>query len=206
MDRNDVKVIAREAVARGHFRIDRYRLHHRRHDGGWTPVLLREVFERGHAVAVLPYDPDRGAVVLIEQFRIGAYAAGEPCWLTEIVAGMIDEGEPPEAVARRETEEETGCTLSDLIPIGRYLSSPGGASETVTLYLGRIDSRTAGGVHGLTDEAEDIKVVVKPWEAVAAALAEGWIASSAATAIALQWLALNRERVLRHWRAGSSPA
>ena len=199
MDRKDVDVIAREAVYDGYFRIERYRVRYRRYAGGWTKEVAREVFERGHVAAVLPYDPERDAVVLIEQFRIGAYAAGEErCWLTEIVAGVIEEGEEPDAVARREMQEETGCSLAALEPIGKYLASPGGTSESVMLYLGRVDSRTAKGVHGLHDEAEDIRVVVKPWPEVEQAVREG-LFTNAATLIALQWLTLNRDAVRARW-------
>jgi ADP-ribose pyrophosphatase len=198
MDHSNVDVLAKETVYDGYFRIDRYRLRHRRHEGGWTGEITREVFERGHVAAVLPYDPDRDAVVLIEQFRIGAYAAGEPCWLTEIVAGVIDEGETAEAVARREMEEETGRPVGALEPIGSYLSSPGGASESVALYVGRVDSREAGGVHGLADENEDIRVLVRPWSEIEADLKRG-LFTNAATLIALQWLALNRTELRARW-------
>ena len=130
MDHKDVEILAHETVYKGYFQIDRYRLRHRRHQGGWTGEITREVFERGHVAAILPYDPDRDAVILIEQFRIGAYAAGEPCWLTEIVAGVIDNGETAEGVARREMEEETGSSVTTLEPIGSYLSSSRGSFGT----------------------------------------------------------------------------
>ncbi len=198
MDHNDVEILARETVYSGYFRIDRYRLRHRRHEGGWTGEITREVFERGHVAAVLPYDPERDAVLLIEQFRIGAYAAGEPCWLTEIVAGVIDEGETAQSVARREMKEETGCAVTTLEPIGSYLSSPGGASENVALFVGRVDSRKAGGVHGLAGEEEDIQVLVRPWAEVELDLGRG-LFTNAATLIALQWLALNRAGLRRRW-------
>lgn len=205
MDRDEVEILARDTVYRGYFQIDRYRLRHRRHDGGWTDEIVREVFERGHVAALLPYDPDRDAVVLIEQFRIGAYAAGEPCWLTEIVAGVIDEGETAEGVARREMKEETGCALAALEPIGSYLSSPGGTSERVALYVGLVDSRSAGGLHGRADEQEDIRVTVWPWPRIEAGLVQG-LFTNAATLIALQWLALNRAGLRRRWLgAGSAP-
>src|SRR3546814_7835017 len=80
MDDTDVEIAARDTCYQGYFRIDRYRFRHRLHGGGWSGEITRELFERGHAVAVLPYDPQADAVVLIEQFRIGAYAAGLPCW------------------------------------------------------------------------------------------------------------------------------
>lgn len=198
MDRSDVEILARETVYDGYFRIDRYRLRHRRHDGGWTREITREVFERGNVAAVLPYDPGLDAVVLIEQFRIGAYAAKEPCWLTEIVAGVIDKGESAEAVARREMEEETGCAVAALEPIASYLSSPGGASETVSLYVGRVNSATAGGFHGRAEEEEDIRVVVRSWADIETGLRQG-LFTNAATLIALQWLALNRTVLRQRW-------
>ena len=198
IDRSDVEILAKDIVYDGYFRIDRYRLRHRRHEGGWTGEITRDVFERGHVAAVLPYDPERDAVVLIEQFRIGAWAAAKPCWLTEIVAGVVDDGERAEAVARREMEEETGCPVTALEPIGSYLSSPGGTSESVALFVGRVDSRKAGGIHGLPDENEDIKVLARPWSEVEAELKAGLL-TNAATLIALQWLALNRDALRRRW-------
>lgn len=202
MDEADVNILARDTCYQGYFRIDRYRFRHRLHDGGWSGEVTRELFERGHAVAVLPYDPRADAVVLIEQFRIGAYAAGLPCWQTEIVAGIIDPGETPEDVARREASEEAGCRILDLAPICRYLVSPGGASESVVLFCGRVNSTGVGGVHGLAHENEDIKVEVVPWPQARARLADGSI-GNAVTIIALQWLALHRDDIRRRWLAES---
>ena len=127
---DDVDIREKRTVYQGHFRIDRYRLRHRLHEGGWSAEMSREVFERGHAAAVLPYDPIRDEVVLIEQFRVGAYAAGKSPWLVEIVAGIIDPGETPEEVVRREAREEAGLEVGALERIADYLSSPGGASES----------------------------------------------------------------------------
>jgi ADP-ribose pyrophosphatase len=112
---------------------------------------------------------------------------------------VIEDSENPEAVARREMQEETGCSLAALELIGKYLASPGGTSESVMLYLGRVDSRTAKGVHGLQDEAEDIRVLVKPFAELEQAIREG-LFTNAATLIALQWLALNRDQVRARWR------
>jgi ADP-ribose pyrophosphatase len=198
MDDTDVEVISRETCYQGYFRIDRYRLRHRLHDGGWSGEMTRELFERGHAVAVLPYDPVADAVVLLEQFRVGAYAAGLPCWQIEIVAGIIDPGETPEAVARRETVEEAGCPVLELVPVYRYLVSPGGASESVTLFCGRVDSAGVGGIHGLPHEHEDIKVEVVPWAEALRRLESGAI-GNAITLIGLQWLALHRDALRRRW-------
>ena len=117
MNENDVEILDKETAFQGYFRIDRYRLRHRLFAGGWSEAITREVFERGHVVGVLPYDPIEDRVVLIEQFRIGAYAAGFSPWLIEIVAGVIEAGEEPEEVARRETLEETGCSVTELMPV-----------------------------------------------------------------------------------------
>ena len=198
MNADDVRVLACDTVFQGYFRIDRYRLQHRRHDGGWTEELTREVFERGHAVGVLPYDPLRDEVVLIEQFRVGAHAAGWAPWQLEVVAGIIDEGETAEEVARRESLEEAGLTLLELAPISDFLVSQGAVSETVRLFCGRVDATGAGGIHGLEHEGEDIKVVVVPFAELSALLAENKV-TNATGLVALQWLLLNRDALRGHW-------
>jgi ADP-ribose pyrophosphatase len=195
---DDVEIIDKSRRYKGFFEIVSYRFRHRLFAGGWSAELHREVFERGHAVGVLPYDPAADAVVLIEQFRIGALVAGMAPWQTEIVAGIIEEGEKIEDVARRETMEEAGAAVGELIPICRYLVSPGGASESVQLYCGRVDSRGLGGIHGLADEHEDIRVDVQSVDEALAALEAGKI-GNAVTIIALQWLALNRDKVRAAW-------
>jgi len=194
----DVEILGKSEQYKGYFRINRYRLRHRLYAGGWSGELQRELFERGHAVGVLPYDPAADSVVLIEQFRIGALVAGMGPWLTEVVAGIIEEGEAPEEVARRETREEAGIEVMDLMPICRYLVSPGGSSESVVLFCGRVDSRGAGGIHGLAAEHEDIKVDVVPYAEAMRRLEEGDF-TNAISIIALQWLALHRGRVRAAW-------
>jgi len=198
MNADDVRVLACDTVFQGYFRIDRYRLQHRRHDGGWTEELTREVFERGHAVAVLPYDPQRDEVVLIEQFRVGAHAAGWAPWQLEVVAGIIDPGETAEDVARRESLEEAGLTILELTPIADFLNSPGAVSQTERLFCGRVDATGAGGIHGLEHEGEDIKVVVVPFAELRALLAENKV-TNAPGLVALQWLLLNRDELRARW-------
>lgn len=198
MSERRVEITSRETVFKGYFRIDRYRLRHTLHAGGMSAELTREVFERGHAVAVILYDPDADAVVMVEQFRIGAYSAGMPAWELECVAGIVEAGESPEDVARRESVEEAGVTVGDLVPIARYLSSPGGSSETVELFCARVDSRGAGGIHGLPEEGEDIKVVVLPYADLERKVFGAEI-RNAMTLIAAQWLMLNRAELRRLW-------
>jgi ADP-ribose pyrophosphatase len=198
MNNSDFEIIGTTTLFQGYFRIDLYRFRHRLFAGGWSDEVRREVFERGHAVAVLPYDPERDAVLLIEQFRVGAVAGGMPAWQTEVVAGIIDEGETPEDVAHREAEEEAGCKIQELVPVMRYLVSPGGTSETCQLFCGRIDSCGLGGIHGLAHEHEDIRVEIVPFAEARERLLAGRIGNAPAI-IALQWLLLNRDTLRRRW-------
>lgn len=193
-----IEVVEKQIAYNGYFQMIRYHLKHTRFAGGWTGVFQREVFERGHAVAVLPYDPIRDTVVLIEQFRVGALARGEGAWLLEIIAGIIEPEETSENVAQREAQEEAGCEISDLIKICHYFASPGGTTETTQLFCARTDTRSVGGLHGLEEENEDIKVHVLTFDAAMALLEQGKLHSSPAI-IALQWLALHRETVRQQW-------
>lgn len=199
--RGDVDIIEKAAVFKGYFRVDRYRLRHRLHSGGMSGEITREVFERGHAVSVLPYDPVRREIVMLKQFRVGAYAAGREPWLTEIVAGIIDDGETAEQVARRELEEESGLEAMALEHAVTYLASPGGSSETVQIFCARVDTSKAGGIHGLDQEDEDILVMPMPVEEAFALLTDK-ICDNSQTVIALQWLMLNENSVRAKWGFG----
>ncbi|HMA13182.1 MAG TPA: NUDIX domain-containing protein [Kiloniellaceae bacterium] len=194
-----IEVRDKTTAFKGYFQVDRYRLRHRKFDGGWTEEMTREVFERGHAAAVLLYDPQRDAVVLIEQFRPGAYAAGLEPWLIEVVAGIIEAGETPEGVVEREALEEAGCAVTALHPIGRFIASPGACSETVAVFCGRVDSQGAGGIHGLDHEHEDIRVLVLSRAEAVERVAAGAIANLPAV-VSLQWLALNYTMLRSIWK------
>ena len=195
---DDIELIERREAYRGYLKIDDYRLRHRLFDGGWSSPLVREVLDRGRCVGVLLFDPLRDVVVLIEQFRIGALAAGRAPWVIEVVAGVIENGESADLVARREAREEAGCEVLGLAQICDYIVSPGCSSETVALFCGRVDAGNVGGVHGLAHEGEDIRVSAVPAKRAFAALAEGRIANSMSI-IALQWLALNHEALRGRW-------
>jgi ADP-ribose pyrophosphatase len=196
-----VEIVDRETCFAGFFRIDRYRFRHRLYRGDWSPELSREVFSRGRAVGLLLYDPARDALVLVEQFRLAAHLAGWSAWQLEVVAGIVeDNGESDPEVARREAREEAGLDIEgNLLPVHDFLTSPGGTTETVALFCGRVDAGAAGGVHGLAEENEDIKVVVKPYAEVMRLRRAGRI-ENAVTLIALYWLAANRARLRRLWR------
>jgi ADP-ribose pyrophosphatase len=201
MSEDALEIIDHETAYQGFFRVGRYRLRHRRYDGGWSPELSREVFERGRAVGLLLYDPIGDAVVLVEQFRLPAHLAGFTSWQLEIVAGLVDHGAEAETdVARREALEEAGLAIEgELVPIHRLLTSPGGSTEAVALFCARVDASRAGGVHGLAAEHEDIKVVVKRYAEVARLLRAGGF-ENATTIIALYWLAAHRASLRKRWR------
>ena len=196
--RNSVELIDKSTVYSGYLRIDRYCLRHALFAGGQSGEVVREVMERGHAVGVLPYDPARDEVVLIEQFRIGAYADRREPWLIEIVAGIIEPGESPEAVARRESREETGLEIGELVAAPRVYSSPGASTESIRIFIARANTEGAGGIHGEAGEGEDIRVVVMPFDHALAALDKGEIVFAPAV-VALQWLARHRPALQARW-------
>lgn len=200
-----VEILERSVVFEGFFRIIRYRLRHRLFGGGTSAVLERELFERGPTVAVLPYDPERDCVVLVEQFRIGALEPPGDPWLLEPVAGIVETGEQAPEVARREAVEEAGLELLDLVPVTRFYPSPGGSNELCQAYVARIDSRGAGGVFGLAEHGEDIRAHVVPFATALDWLADGRL-RVASTIITLQWLALHRDELRRRWGGGTSGA
>ena len=194
------RILEHDIACQGFFRIDRFRLQHELFAGGWSEPLTRELFERGHAAAILPYDPKRDAVVMIEQFRIGALEAPGGPWLMEIVAGIIEPGEQPEQVARRESVEEAGLEIGRCEAICDYLVSPGGTSEGIALFCGEVDASGAAGIHGLPEEGEDIRVTSVAYEDAVQMLADGRL-NSASVIIAMQWLMLNRERLRAQWQS-----
>ena len=177
-----------------YFKLEQYSLSHELFGGGYSDVFTREIFKRGAVVAVLPYDPDRRQVVLIEQFRAGAIGDAETPWLLECVAGVVEPGESQDQVAIRESQEEAGCEIRQLHHINRYYVSPGGTTELCTLYCGIIDSTGVGGIHGLAEENEDIRVELVDADLAYQRVRDGTIKSSA-TIIALQWLELNQQRL-----------
>ncbi|EKY3998257.1 ADP-ribose diphosphatase [Enterobacter roggenkampii] len=197
--KNDVEIIARETLYSGFFSMDLYRFRHRLFNGEMSGEIRREIFERGHAAVLLPFDPVRDEVVLVEQIRIAAYDVSESPWLLEMVAGMIEEGETVEDVARREALEEAGLVVGRTKPVLSYLASPGGTSERLSIMVGEVDATTAKGIHGLADENEDIRVHVVSREQAYQWVEEGKI-DNAASVIALQWLQLHYQTLRNEWK------
>ena len=191
-------VINKQLLYSGFFKLFRVELKHDLFEGGESPVLMRELLDRHHAAAVLPYDPVRDELVLIEQFRIGAGDDPSGPWVIEIIAGLLEPGETAEQLIHREAMEEAGCTVTDLVPLHRYYSSPGSSNEQIQIYFARTDSSGLGGIHGIDEEGEDIRVHVVSSDTAFEWLDQGRI-DSALPIIALQWFRLNRDRIRKQW-------
>ncbi len=195
-DINDVEIVAKKRMYQGFFALDEYQFRHKLYRGGYSEVLTREVFERGDAVAVLPYDPATDSVVLIEQFRPGALQSAYGPWQLELIAGMFASDEQPIEVAIREAKEEANLSIlpSNVTKVMDYYSSSGGMSECIHLYCANVDSNKLSGVYGLDAEGEDILVHVVTRKQALSLLESGKI-TNAATIIALQWLQLNIDKL-----------
>ncbi|MGR5434209.1 ADP-ribose diphosphatase [Vibrio owensii] len=193
----DVEIISKETVFTGFFKMVKYRFKHRLFAGGWSGIVEREMFERGHAAAMLPYDPVTDQVVIIEQIRVGALEHSHP-WQLEIVAGMIDRDESSEEVIRREAEEEAGIQVGRVASVTSYYPSSGGCSEKLDVFIGEVDATKAHGIHGLDYENEDIRVHVISRETAYQWVKDGKF-ENGASIIALQWLQLNHQELTSQW-------
>jgi len=194
MSKKQFTIINETTPYQGFFSLKTFELKHTLYKGGWSNTITRELFHRGNCVAVLLYDPNRDEVVIIEQFRIGAMQMPEQAWLLEIVAGAIEQGETAEEVAYRESVEEAGCEIQELVKINDFFTSPGGTSELLTLFYGKVDTSNIGGIHGLDHEDEDIAVTAMKFDDVYQLLLDGKILSAIPN-IAIQWLFINRDKL-----------
>lgn len=182
----------------GFHRVEEWHLDHPRFDGTRSGVLQRAISHVTNASTVLPYDPLRDRVLVVEQIRAGALAKGDPLpWMLEPVAGLIDAGESPEAAALRETAEEAGLSVGPeaLHFVGRYYPSPGGLAQILYSYVALCDLPDGSdGLHGVADENEDIRAHLVPLDDLLAMIPTGE-AANAPLILSAQWLALNRARL-----------
>lgn len=195
-------VLSRDVVVHAHhrrysnfFATEEMDLQYRRYDGQLSAVLNRGAQVLGQAVVVLPYDPVRDAVLLVEQFRTPLFIGGDPTpWIWEPVSGLIDPGETPQVSARRETMEEAGLHLTRLEKLTGLYSSSGANSEFVHLFLGLadFDNRQAGG--GLAGEGEDIRVAIVRFGDLMQGIDQGRYRDMPLVTCAL-WLARHRDRL-----------
>jgi len=196
LTREDVEVSALQHPYEKFFTIEEYQTRFRRFDGHWSDSNARAIFNVGDAVTVLPYDPVRDMVMLVEQLRIGAYAQGDPQpWLLEPVAGIVDAGESYEDTAYRETLEEAHVELEALHKVAGYYPSPGGVAQYLVSYVGiasLADDRKRVG--GLDSEGENIRNLLVPYDQLVGLLHAGELVN-APIVLSVQWLMLNRDRL-----------
>lgn len=187
-----------QSVWSGHYAVRRLTLQHRRFAGDWSDPIVREVFERGDAVAVLPYDPSTDSLVMIEQFRPGALRGHDSPWMLELIAGVVEAGEADEEVVHREAMEEAECELTELLPIATVFPSAGACTEQVRLFCGRVSKAAIGELRGLQAEGEDILVHSIPRADALQMVADNRIPNGH-TLIALQWLHIHGASLRERW-------
>jgi ADP-ribose pyrophosphatase len=194
----DVRVLEDQLAWSGHYAMRKLTLQYRSFSGGWNAPVVRELFERGDAVGVLPYDPQTDSLILIEQFRPGAMRENNSPWMLELIAGVVEEGESDNDVVHREAMEEAACELAELVPIATVFPSAGACSEQVRLYCGLVSGGEGSGIHGLEEEGEDILVHTLPRPEVLEMLARDEIPNGH-TLIALQWLQIHGDALKERW-------
>ena len=196
----DIEILKNETIYQGFFKLNKVQFKHKLFAGGWSGTVTRELLIKGAASAMVAYDPVLDNVVLVEQVRIGAYdpTSTQSPWLLELIAGMVEEGETPESVALRESEEEAGAKISHMQHCLSVWDSPGGVLERIHIFVGKVDSTTVSGLHGLAEENEDIRVHVVSRETAYQWLCEGKIDNGIAV-IGLQWLELNYRKLKDQW-------
>lgn len=190
----DVLVGAYRQPYAGFFALEEYDLQFRRFDGGMSERVNRTAFVSGDAAVVLPYDPVRDRVMLVEQFRAGPFARGDSQpWMLEPVAGRIDPDETPEDAARREAKEEAGLTLGALHAAPACYPSPGAVTEYLYHFIGIADLPDGiTGIGGVAEEAEDIRSHLIGYHDLMA-LVESGEADNAPLILLALWLARTRE-------------
>ncbi|WCR12576.1 NUDIX domain-containing protein [Paracoccus stylophorae] len=195
---DDVRLHGRQEPYSGYFAVDVWKMSHRTHAGGFTPTVRREGFVMGDAVVVLPWDPVRDRLLVIEQFRVGPAFRRDPRpWLLEAIAGRIDAGEGIEDAARREAQEEAGLKLGRLFPAIHHYPTPGAVTEYLYLYVGIADLPDgSAGVHGLETETEDIRGHLVGRADLVRMVLDGQITNGPLAMLVL-WLEHRREGLLR---------
>ncbi len=199
------KIKQRKRNYDGHFKVDQLAIEHELFSGGMSKTLTREQVSRHNAVAVLPFDPERDEVVLVEQFRVGALNKNhlqqdDNPWLIEVIAGLVEEGEELENVAYREALEEANCKIQQIKHVSSFFPSPGGFSEQAHVYLAKTDTSGLGGVFGLKEEGEDIRVLVVSSKDAIEMLQEGKICSAISMVAMYNFIEL-REQLVQDWNS-----
>jgi len=184
------KIINKKNLYKGFFEMNELSFIHQKFDGTWSNEVKRELFKGSQVAALLPYDPIKKEIILIQQFRAGIISKHKESYLYEIVAGIIDKNEEPKQTAIRESFEETGCKVKKILPMQSYFLSPGSSESFYYLYLGEIESFEGKRLKGIQHEDEDILVSSFKVDQVKKMLKDKIIINGL-TLVALQWFFLN---------------
>jgi len=195
----DIEIIKETPIYNGFFGFKKFDIRYKKFDGTLSNVVIREIFLAKKAVVVLPYDPQKDAIVLVEQMRFGAAIAGDKNYVFEAPAGVIENDNTPEKTAHRELAEETGMTAKEIFRLYDYLPSPGIMTEHVWMFMAIVDASTAAEYAGLASENEDIKIHVVKYDDAVKMLNNNEI-RNANTILALQYLMLNRENLRKKYK------
>ena len=187
---SNFKVTNKKNLYDGFFKMNEVSLKYKKYDGSWSNEIKRELFGGAQVSAVLPYDPIKKEIVLIQQFRPGTISRNTNNYLKEIVAGIIDPGESPEIAAKRECLEETGYKIKNLTSIQGYYPAPGSSESFYHLFLGEVDSKNEKKIMGLDTENEDILVESYNISQVKKMMQNGELINGLSL-IAIQWFFLN---------------
>ena len=189
-----VRLIGRETIYKGFLTLEKLTFEQRMPDGSLV-TIHREIHDHGSAAAILLHNPNDDTVVLVRQFRAGAFANGDAAFLLELPAGLIDEGEAPAEAVIREAMEETGYDITTAHHICDMHPTPGTLTEKLSLFAASVDAgRKTGQGGGLVGEGEDIEVVTLPLDEAYRMIGTGEI-TDAKTIIALQWAMINRNKL-----------
>ena len=186
---SDYKINSKKKLHDGFFKLHEVNFNHKKHNGEWNKNVIREVFEGAHVGALLPYDPIKKKIILIEQLRPGLFKRENNPQTIEIVAGIIDKDETPKETAKRECFEETGCKTKNILKICSYYPAPGSSESYYHLFLGEVNSFEGERIMGQKNENEDILVKSYDIDEVKYLLKNKKIINGL-TLIALQWFFL----------------
>lgn len=196
--RGDVEILEEQPIYSGFFTLLKVKLRHRLFGGGWSREFTRELFSKTEAASAVVYDPVLDQIGLVDQFRIGTLDSPHGPWTLESVAGMVEEGESPAEMIRRELEEEASLQARQLLPITAFYPTPGSCNEYTHIYCAICDLAGAGGVFGVVGENEDILFKAYPAQQVFDAMLQSRL-NNAATLIGLLWLQRERPQLRAAW-------
>ncbi|MDP9839079.1 nudix-type nucleoside diphosphatase (YffH/AdpP family) [Neorhizobium huautlense] len=189
-----VRLVGREMLYKGFVRLEKLTFEQRMSDGSLV-TIHREIHDHGSAAAILLHNPGDDTVVLVRQFRPAAFVNGDPGFMLELPAGLVDEGENPAEAVIREAMEETGFQIDLAHHICEMYPSPGAVTEKLSLFAASIDAtKKVGDGGGLAGEGEDIEIVTLGLDDAYHMIGSGEI-TDAKTVVALQWAMINRAKL-----------